>query len=1005
MVLNSYRLSYSGTVISLVTATGFDYGLQHSAKARSMSEYNCSWLGHRVASLMLWTPGIGLISAIFLNLLSALLYNSCCGYNSKSQESNPPATPVTLNVAAVMIHPPKPSRPADAASNPPDSINTPASVSTDRSALGSPSNPKPTSGFDPSELPLGQLATSSTHPSANSASPEFSSIDLPNSKEQAAATKPSLSLLSNSSSADTAPKPLFNSAATIVSEKPIPVSTSEPISSSSPEQTLKIQYEELVPEPLTMLQGVLFTPEASPPIARPQIPVGPAPQAAPAISSTGAIASAPTPTTGFDPSEIPLEKLVVSATHPSANSTVRESILSDAKEQATVSATAKPALSLPLRPRLSSRIQAPLCVSSKPVLSLLPIKSRAKTESSVKHENSVKLASIEELDDEGPKEDEVPNSMVRSIDSLTETLYSEAAAASQIGHEKESAEKQDPFSFFAIFDSLAPYIPQFPTISAAMPSLPTMSGVLPAATSALTSAAMTAHHAVINMMIKKPDEASGVKHVEADRKVNNQTKVAEDNFDAQIAAIDKSLKNREFTAAILEIKIKLSKHQRFLIDKIRLVQNAIVIKVSKEELLRMIINLRSDFVNSYDCLVQFAQLVNDQKKYLGIDSYVVTPIEHELQAFKAFYTKLSQQIEEIRTKELDPESIEANYLVSPAIRYIQAPKSWAAYVRSCCEGTSLEQSHAMQEEGAKLLKGIFAGTETTPTPEKMKSIIWRLMFKSVETGDGYEEGSFIIDDPDSYFYKYLLACRGVYDRLSSHPVGGQSAGAQGILMNMMNMLTNAAQQRGLDVEGLPAKKRTILFDQLITGRFQNSKALFLKIENHGTNKFVDSWQHLKEYIQALKNKKIKGADDLPNMRKERVPNRERDLFVSITKVVKAKESLLKESLLVFLSQTVLGDSNQKLHADVGLNQCYAWLVHHSGPDAKKASLSDMQVYLEQIKWLIDYRDPKTNRALISIFDELFVKKVNLLLELLSHFDNLEDRFGSEKKFRVKDLIA
>lgn len=100
MILPNYQLTAYGGLVSILTLTGYDYGQQHSEKANLIKDYNCEWFKHRTASIVLWTPGIGLISAIIIRVISAITNHFC--KENKIEEFQSPIintpTSITENV-------------------------------------------------------------------------------------------------------------------------------------------------------------------------------------------------------------------------------------------------------------------------------------------------------------------------------------------------------------------------------------------------------------------------------------------------------------------------------------------------------------------------------------------------------------------------------------------------------------------------------------------------------------------------------------------------------------------------------------------------------------------------------------------------------------------------------------------------------------------------------------------------------------------------------------------
>lgn len=571
-----------------------------------------------------------------------------------------------------------------------------------------------------------------------------------------------------------------------------------------------------------------------------------------------------------------------------------------------------------------------------------------------------------------------------SLGSSVVVLDYDASAAAEARVKEEPV---DPFSFLETLKATLTA-----TVSAAAPVIRDV-----------TSAAVAISQAASAALIAKLPNPS---HGRSDLKVPEDiVKISEDELNRKITVSNKNEKLNNCRAEIYRCRGEFAREYPLLMQHLTLVERKIAEQhISSTERLTAIIKLHDSFVKTYDVLTAFALAVHQEKILLGVSSGVLTEHELAMQKPKELYLKISEAIDRVKNQ-FPADSIEANYLLSPAIRYSQAPKSWAAYCDTYCKKAGSEkEASAMLERGKALVQRIYSKKIQIAdyTPANLKDIMWHLMYKAVQKGQGYDEGSFIIDDPEGTLFDFIRCCNGTYNRLSSHPVGGQAAGSQGGTMKLMNKLTSVAIQQGIDVEGLPAHKSTILFDQLNAGK--SNQAVLLKMENHGTNSWLAAWDHLKEYVEARKKKSIKGADDLPNMRKERIPARERDLFVSIVQAVRLKESCLKETVLAFKNQSVLGESDKKLHVDYGFDQCLTFLKQ-SGSKAKNASLSDMHAYITELLWLVNYKDPSTKQSLIAVLDSKLMERVNLLQQLLKNYDAIEDRFGNEVRFTLKELSS
>lgn len=151
-----------------------------------------------------------------------------------------------------------------------------------------------------------------------------------------------------------------------------------------------------------------------------------------------------------------------------------------------------------------------------------------------------------------------------------------------------------------------------------------------------------------------------------------------------------------------------------------------------------------------------------------------------------------------------------------------------------------------------------------PAQHDVSGLVWALMKRTCERGEGFTEGTFVLEgDKSQAIYDKIRGINGTYSRLSSHYVG------------------RCDKSMGLDFPHesiLPASKRTILFG--LADTHDSKKTLFIKPENWGADHHIDSFDkvnhfihHSIEFVFAQYVKIIRpGYDDLPGTAKERIPH-------------------------------------------------------------------------------------------------------------------------------------
>lgn len=188
------------------------------------------------------------------------------------------------------------------------------------------------------------------------------------------------------------------------------------------------------------------------------------------------------------------------------------------------------------------------------------------------------------------------------------------------------------------------------------------------------------------------------------------------------------------------------------------------------------------------------------------------------------------------------------------------------YISSFCTYPVLDKETVLNliQEGKDIFSSIMNGSkpQVSEDPqiaqEELAKLTWFLMDASISKNQGYNEGAFMIEDPENKLFNFLQSKELSYSRPSSH------------LKNRVSEEGNY----GIDVlNGLmPANKRTLLFAKVKhpTGK----ELLFIKPENFSADKtkLYDLTWHSYEFIMAQYNKRMyPGCDDLPAMKKERVP--------------------------------------------------------------------------------------------------------------------------------------
>lgn len=230
------------------------------------------------------------------------------------------------------------------------------------------------------------------------------------------------------------------------------------------------------------------------------------------------------------------------------------------------------------------------------------------------------------------------------------------------------------------------------------------------------------------------------------------------------------------------------------------------------------------------------------------------------------------------------------------------------FCQAYCGNISLQDAQQKILLGRALVQAILQGTRTEVSQDaaqaekEVAALTWYLMSLSLAKKEGYNQGTFVIEDEGNKLYNFLMKHPGLYPRDSSHFVN-----------------RSPKKHQGIDVfkEPLPAMKRTLLFSQITN--LDGQTRLYIKPENFSASPYqpYDFSMHAWEFAVAQYNKVANpGSDDLPNMRKERVPAA---ILKEFNKIVE-KIQEYKDNRIFMINKTdsVLAKSLSEAKADAKL---------------------------------------------------------------------------------------
>lgn len=263
-----------------------------------------------------------------------------------------------------------------------------------------------------------------------------------------------------------------------------------------------------------------------------------------------------------------------------------------------------------------------------------------------------------------------------------------------------------------------------------------------------------------------------------------------------------------------------------------------------------------------------------------------------------------------------------------------------AYCKFESPGLTREKADELIKQGKKLCTQVLTSTESVTlsqapaqAQEQIAALTWYFMRLAITKEQGFDEGTFVIKDPDQKLYNFLKSAPQslIGERYSSHFRGRSTA---------EHFLGSIHQ--GIDITNalMPGGKRTIDFDMV---RCFNSdkKVLYFKPENYGTflttGWGLDTAAHGYEFLQAQYVKRfVPDGDDQSSMQKERVPTELTKGFASLVKQLKEKAPK--------------GSELAKEFETAGLS------LEAAEKEAKKWGVAYIQHFLDGLKGLKELKD-------------------------------------------------
>ena len=263
------------------------------------------------------------------------------------------------------------------------------------------------------------------------------------------------------------------------------------------------------------------------------------------------------------------------------------------------------------------------------------------------------------------------------------------------------------------------------------------------------------------------------------------------------------------------------------------------------------------------------------------------------------------------------------------------------------ENISREEVDVRLEDGQSVIKNIYENSE--PRFENQTAIIHLMNFlyeKAGKKAQVFDEGTYVLADPDKKLFQALRKFEGAYRRPSSHSLGDKAS---------------QSKHYGIDLPAStiqPLDKKHILFFSYKDMRGQQK--LFLKPENYGVRNPTDALSHTGEYIKSLAERTglIDREASQQVHRKERV----KYLTGEGEKIVQDFKDCIAK-----LEDQEKVNSIQKQVNDQGIWRIWSWLNEHVEQVSGNQKLLAIRGLLEE---KFDHLDCRTANEVIFSLEEL-----------------------------------
>lgn len=142
------------------------------------------------------------------------------------------------------------------------------------------------------------------------------------------------------------------------------------------------------------------------------------------------------------------------------------------------------------------------------------------------------------------------------------------------------------------------------------------------------------------------------------------------------------------------------------------------------------------------------------------------------------------------------------------------------------------------KEGVSLFQQIRQGRYVVGTPDNIRKICWGMMAHTIAQGKGFENGTFVVDDPGFRLFKTFTNCSDIYGRASSHFKKRAIPTTDGYWEGYSHF--------GIDIPNLPPNMQAVLIGMIQTK--DGRERIYIKCEDWGADLRLLSAEKAKHFF-------------------------------------------------------------------------------------------------------------------------------------------------------------